>query len=227
MMRLAILMATLMMACLEHGGRGRGGSAHPLSAPVTSRVPGFQRKQVVTAEKTIDSVKIDVTPTGAIAWTLSISNESEDPASIVWDESTFVMPTGEASGRLIRGETRKLDTGNAQPASPLPPRSKVVETVLPEQLIGVEEREALEPDYVTEAQLAPFVARREKRLELLNGGHLYIVVMTSSGKQTWTGIVEPLTANMTTPRKESVDDERPPRKSSTSQGVDDEEPMRK
>lgn len=122
--------------------------------------------EVVTA---LDGIEVAVVPSGSAAWTLAIRNARSTAVSVVWDESTYVA-SGETFGRLIRGETRKIDTAKQQPASPIAPNTMLREWVVPEKFAPM-----LEGDAVLKSELAR--------------GTLHLVFTSDAGKQTWTGSI--------------------------------------
>jgi len=62
---------------------------------------------------------------------VTVINDSNSPVRLLWDDSTYVGPEGQAS-RLIRGQTRKIHSGLAQPASVVPTHAMLRETFIPE-----------------------------------------------------------------------------------------------
>lgn len=115
----------------------------------------------------LDGITISVEPSGSAAWNLRIRNGRATAVSVVWDESSYVAD-GESFGRLIRGETRKIDTGKQQPASPIAPNTMLKEWVIPEKFAPI-----LESD----GTLTP-------EMDL---GTLHVVFVGDAGKETWSG----------------------------------------
>ena len=134
--------------------------------PPAEPAPRFDR---VVETKAIDDVTVSVVPS-SLAWEVHISNSTENTISVLWDESTFVMSTGQSMGRLIRGETRRIDSGKTQPPSPIATHAVLVENVLFEGATEIIQYAALSS-------------------EKLVGGHLYITIETADGKKTWSGDV--------------------------------------
>lgn len=159
-------------------------------APVD--VPTIERHESVATEKPIDDYDVAAVPGGATGWKIHIVSKIDAVGSLIWDESTFVTSDGRSMGRLITGETRRIDTAKAQPAMPIAPRSDVVQFVLPEKLLDQEEFEgdvATKYRRTSPANIRKLEAIRKKRGEMIVGGKLYVTVLGPNGKQTWTGVV--------------------------------------
>ena len=61
---------------------------------------------------------------------LTITNKTDAPVTIIWDESALVLPNGESS-RLIQGELRFIHIGLPQAPTPIAPFSKAKVVVWP------------------------------------------------------------------------------------------------
>lgn len=85
----------------------------------------------------VDGIEVLLVPSAVSGWTITIRNQRDEGVNVVWDESSFVASDEISRGRLLRGETRLMDSAKTQPASPLAPRSTLQEFVIPEQLAGV------------------------------------------------------------------------------------------
>jgi len=66
---------------------------------------------------------------------LVIFNRTDYPVTIVWDESSIVLPWGESS-RVVLGSTRLIHSGLPQPPTVVPPGSHTAVDVWPEKKIG-------------------------------------------------------------------------------------------
>lgn len=155
------------------------------------RIEALKREQAVREDRAVEGVTVQAKPFGAGAWTIQISNTSEGSAAVLWDESSFVTSDGRAAGRLIRGETRKIDTGKAQPAEPVPPGAAAIATVFAEKLIGWEETE--EKLMERNLRIGPINEAREWRKKnnaLIVGGKLHLTLDVGGAKKTWIGAVE-------------------------------------
>ncbi|HVY79867.1 MAG TPA: hypothetical protein VG994_02705 [Steroidobacteraceae bacterium] len=156
----------------------------------TYRIEPPKRDHIVTEERGIDGVAVRTAPVGGAAWNVSIENNTDNPMSVLWDESSFVVSSGEAAGRLIRGETRKLDTAKSQPPEPIPAHAKLVQTVFAEKLLPVEEiEEKWQGMDLRMAAIAEARGIRAKRNALLVGGKLSLTIDVAGTKKTWTGVV--------------------------------------
>lgn len=163
--------------------------------PQVPMQPRPARTETVAAESSIDGLDIIVKPYGAAAWRVGVKNETDALVSIVWDESTFVAADGQSGGRLIRGETRRMDVAKAQPATPVAPKSFVTEVVLVEKLTGIDKTES---DYAEHnakwGGISPGMARvlgeqRSDVAKIISGSAINVTVQLADGKKTWTGRV--------------------------------------
>ena len=78
--------------------------------------PSYTQK--ISQVKLVPNLSVQVSYIGGVFWQAEIKNNSDATAKLIWDESAYVNSNGKAS-RLIRGETRKLHSAQAQPASPV------------------------------------------------------------------------------------------------------------
>lgn len=169
--------------------------------------PMPDRTETVQTETAIERVMVAAKPVGATSWKIAVKNESNAPVSILWDESAFVTADGESGGRLIRGETRRIDMAKAQPPTPVPANSQTFEIVLIEKLA---ESEFTEGDYARHNAKYGGVSPRMNVLidesrafqaKLIAGGALNIAIQLADGKKTWVGRVSGGTARPATPAK--------------------------
>ncbi len=149
----------------------------------------------VTEQQAIDGIVVVVEPAGVLGWRIAVKNAGTDSALLVWDESTFVTSAGAASGRLIRGETRQLDTAKAQPPSPIPAGTMIAALAFAEQLVDyekageLEEQIARHPCRYSDAAIAATNNGRRARLKMQLGARLFLVVQRGEKKETWVGVV--------------------------------------
>lgn len=156
--------------------------------------PKLVRSETVATEKAIDGFDIEAVPAGAAGWKIHIVSKVDAVSSVVWDESTFVGSEGRSYGRLVVGETKRMDTAKAHPNLPVAPHADVVQFVVVENLV---DQERLEADVIE--KYGRMDSYRIKKLEELRavrekaivGGKLYVTVSGPSGKQTWAGVVRP------------------------------------
>lgn len=152
------------------------------------------RAGAMRTETAVDGVSVQARQAGAAGWELAIKNETTSPVLMVWDESSFVMSNSQSAGRLLRGETRKIDSGKAQPPTPIPPGVVLSQYVIAEKLTNEDEVEndIAERDRIgfNDEMLANIKSRRALREKALNGGKLYLVIETGGEKKTWVGVVE-------------------------------------
>lgn len=164
-----------------------------VTPPETRPVPPLERAEAVSEEVGIPAVTVAAVPAGAFGWKITINNTTNGMISVLWDESTFVASDGESLGRLIRGETRRIDAANAQPAAPVAPHASITQVVLVEKTIDVEELEAKYAEHSSRRFANKFVdgieARRRELAALRIGARLIISIQLSNGKKTWTGRV--------------------------------------
>ncbi len=170
-------------------------------APITqaqtmpsATIPDLVRSELVREVSPVDGAIVSVSPYGAAGWRIQVENNTDAPMSVLLDESSFVGSTGEAGGRLINGNVRKIDAAKAQPAAPVPPHAKFREAVFAEKLIDAEAAESmsleLERKYgPTEELLGMTIKARDEVSSLIVGGKMYVTLATVGGKQTWTGAV--------------------------------------
>lgn len=91
----------------------------------------LQRIEEVTP---VPGLVVRVEHVQTVFWGVGVRNDTEEVVRLVWDESAYVTSTG-TSSRLIRGSTRRIDSGQTQPASPVPPHAAVSEVFTAEQWI--------------------------------------------------------------------------------------------
>ncbi len=80
----------------------------------------------------------------------------------------------------------------AQPPSPIAPHAVLRETVFVEHFLDSEDLEATiakAGNHATGVDRSTIVRLRRQRDKLLDGGQLYLVIVTSDGKHTWRGVV--------------------------------------
>lgn len=153
------------------------------------RIPPIVRHQLVHGDS-VAGIDIAAEPLGAEGWKLHMNNGSDQVASIVWDESSFVTSSGEAVGRLIPGETKRIDLTKSHPPTPLPPHASVNESVFIEKFIDTEEFEGKLPAYDPKYMVDKIVNLRKELSALLIGGKMFVTVSVGSDKKTWSGVVE-------------------------------------
>src|SRR5689334_3973056 len=104
------------------------GFATALLASATSRgpLPPMRAKEAVTVYKSIDGVTVVLTPRSYAAWAVTVSNDRDEQIALLWDESSFVRSDNVSRGRLIRGDTRLINTDRTQPGSPVAPHARLV-----------------------------------------------------------------------------------------------------
>jgi hypothetical protein len=167
-------------------------SASATSNPTPRLVPRppLERSERIAADAETYGIAINGIPYGAAGWTLRITNNTDASLSILWDESSFVTAKGESGGRLIKGDTRKIDTAKSQPASPLAPHASLVQVVFIEKLVDAEEVEAKNADFVSPRVAALLEETRSANAHAILGGKLYLVLQMADGRKTWVGHVD-------------------------------------
>lgn len=168
---------------------GLGSATSNSAAPGSQSVPALKRNQIIHGD-VLGDISIGATPLGAAGWRLSVENKGDAAASINWDESSFVGSTGTSGGRLIPGETRKIDLEKSHAPMPLPPHASVQETVFVEKLVDAEENEAMHGDMVSPEYRQTLLATRDKLARFEEGGKMYLSLQLQDGKKLWTGLVE-------------------------------------
>lgn len=160
----------------EDGGTVEVDTRIDTTYPTTSK-PFY----VMRAKAALPGLKITATPVGEpwVFWTLTIENTRDDEVTINWDRSSFVGRSGRSDGRLLRGETRKIDAARAQPSTTIPARASIEQMVIPERLIAIAE---MTSSNTTPEPMPPpnFV-----------GARLVLAVERGSAKQTWTAQFSP------------------------------------
>lgn len=185
-MRTILMTAVVLTACVP---------PRQQTTPELVDLEPLERAERVTTESAIDGLQIEAVPSGAAGFTLRIKNESDQSGSIIWDESTLVASTGESAGRLIRGETRRMDVNNAQPPTPLPANAAIVQLVFAEKMTGAEQNEG-EAAQIQQRDggVLPrirelMLASRERRRLAMIGGRLNLTIQIAAEKRTWTGVI--------------------------------------
>jgi len=117
----------------------------------------------------LGQIEVKLESRGEGIWNITVANRQAAAVKILWDESSYVGADGKSRGRLVRGETRRIDVGKPQPPTPVAPNATIEESVIPESYAS-DVRASLEPD--------------EK-------GTMYLVIESSTGKHTWHGVSVP------------------------------------
>ncbi|MDX2089881.1 MAG: hypothetical protein SFX73_18640 [Kofleriaceae bacterium] len=183
--------AAVVLGCAAALAASAMGPKKPEVVPV----PLLERGESFEAEAPVEGILVTGVPYGATGWQLHIVNDSDQPISIVWDESSFVTAQGVSAGRIITGSTRRIDSAKSQPPAPLAPRASVHEVVFAEKLYArdIEEREIAEAA-AQHGGISPETARVTQRARAdaassIIGGKLYLTIQTAAGKQAWRGVV--------------------------------------
>lgn len=180
-------MAAACLASVASATSGSGANGFVPSIPMPPRT------ETVAPEAEIEGLIVKAVPAGAAAWRVTVQNETNDPVSLLWDESSFVTASGDSGGRLIRGETRRIDSAKAQPPTPVPAHARASEIVLIEKLANSEQ---LEDDYADiDAKHGGVLPSMNKDIEdarvanrhTLRGGRIDLRIEIGGGKKTWTG----------------------------------------
>jgi hypothetical protein len=90
--------------------------------------------------RSVEGINVEIDSNGYTAFRIALENSRSETLSIVWDQSSFVAYDRRSLGRLVRGKTRMLDAARAQPNTPVPAGSFVVEVAIPEALLDFEPR---------------------------------------------------------------------------------------
>lgn len=177
------------LACLAGAASATSG---PKLVPAT---PAPQRTETVSTETAVEGLTINALPIGAAAWRIVVENNTDAPVSVLWDESSFVASNGDSGGRLIRGETRRMDVAKAQPPTPVAAHARVSETILVEKLTEAEKAEADHAEFEAKwGGVAPDMNEsmakvRESTQRMIRGGRIDLRIDLNGTKQTWTGRV--------------------------------------
>lgn len=172
----------------------------PASEPKSSSdkadyIPMPDRTETVTAERPIDGIDISVTTYGAAGWRIAVANNTDTALSLNWDESTFVSAKGESLGRLVPGNTKKMDIEKPHAPTPLAAHARTVEVVFVEKIIGAENveqtyAEAVEKLGSSTVKLNRSVEKmRRMSSAAVHGGRIDLVVNVGGSPQTWSGRV--------------------------------------
>lgn len=167
-------------------------SAPSGDAPYRTAAPLVRTPLRVVSETRIDGVLVAVVPYAAAGWRVEAKNESDTAVSVLWDESSFVDRFGDSQGRLIRGETRRMNVDGAQPRVPIAPKAQAVQRVLVEKLLAYEEIEASMDGKLQDRDRVFRVLKiRNAVQKSLPGGRVHVVIEIDGAKKTWTGLVSP------------------------------------
>jgi hypothetical protein len=181
-MRKLIVIATLI-ACI------------PPSPPKVPLPPLPDRSERIETTAPIDGLEIAATPYGSAGWRVKVKNDTDATVTVVWDESSFVSRGGSSGGRLIRGNTRRIDVAKAQPSTPVPPNASAMEVAFIEDIIEAEKNEATYAEHdakyggVSPEMERLIVRQRSSIKKLIAGGTMHVTVQLSDGKKTWSGRV--------------------------------------
>jgi len=134
--------------------------------------PKMTRNEAWKCDKPIEGITVDLAPETDIAWTVTVTNQTDDVVSIVWDRSAFVGSSGRSWGRLVPGETRRMDVSAPHPPTPVVPHATAHELAVPMELAH------LYGDPVSPKRRRIFESE-------VNGGRVVLVLQMPSGEQTW------------------------------------------
>ncbi|NVB82444.1 MAG: hypothetical protein HOV81_28955 [Kofleriaceae bacterium] len=132
----------------------------------------------------LGQIEVKLESSGEGMWNITVANHHAAAVKILWDESSYVGTDGKSRGRLVRGETRRIDVGKPQPPTPVAPNATIEESVIPESYAS-DVRASFEPD--------------EK-------GTMYLVIESSTGKHTWHGVSVPHPGTIPIPAADPKDD---------------------
>lgn len=143
-----------------------------VDAPAEPAGPLYEMRET----KAVAGVRVQAAPTANWrAWVVQIDNRGGDTIDVDWDRSTLVLADGDSS-RVIRGETRRMDIGRAQPKATIVPGAHVEEELIPE--VFVEAIEAL-GDASLDAEPPGGII----------GARLVIAIERGGTTRMWTGTV--------------------------------------
>lgn len=89
-----------------------------------------------------DLVTIGAVPTSSGMFVLTINNKTEHSLELVWNQMSFVGPSGMASP-VSSGETRMMNVGQSRPPAAIPAEANIVVTAIPNNLVSGTEVEPL------------------------------------------------------------------------------------
>lgn len=121
----------------------------------------------------VEGIEIAVSGEGLrkAGWQIAVKNTRDESVRLVWDESSYVTVDGISAGRMLNGETRVINSDQAQPATPIPPGSTVV-------VYGV-------PQGMTTEHGLGYQTDDGK----VGVGRMYLVFESDTGKATWEGAI--------------------------------------
>lgn len=91
-------------------------------------------KTEISTYQPVPGVNVTIQHAQGAFWLLTATNQASSTVLLNWDESAYVSTTG-VSSRLVRGKTRVLHSGQAQPSAPIPPGATISEYVIAESQI--------------------------------------------------------------------------------------------
>jgi len=94
-------------------------------------------QQIINPVTLLDNIEVNVEHSSGALYELKVHNNSDKQIQLLWDESTYVSTKGNAS-RLIRGQTRRIHSGQSQPAAPIPPKASLNEFFVPESFASTD-----------------------------------------------------------------------------------------
>jgi hypothetical protein len=112
----------------------------PFLFPLLAACATSTRHESVSAAHGVDGLEVTARPSGNVGYTICVTNRTRETVKLLWDESSYVASDGRSLGRLIRGQTRQMDTAKAQPPSPIAPGATFEEWCVPEghvEYVGV------------------------------------------------------------------------------------------
>ena len=140
--------------------------------------PKIERGALTRTIRAVEGVAVTVAPNGVSGWIIGVENRRDDQVLVLWDESSFVADDGISRGRLVRGQTIRIDLGRTQPASPVAPGARIIEFVVPEAIADyVPPRPANDQKSVQINTAQPSVSR--------GVGRMIIMFETRAGKELW------------------------------------------
>ncbi len=160
MLKMCVVLLALLSSCYQFPTVSGSGHWTP-------------RSETYQVTQSPDGVTVAAEPDGNIGWKLSIQNNTDEPLSIAWDESTFTARSGRSLGRLVPGTTRRMDLRASHPPEPLPPHATVSAVVIPTDAAEAYTHRPYGEDFAS----------------ALRGGRLLLTIHGSEAKTTWQATV--------------------------------------
>jgi len=142
-----------------------GAAVASATSPLPPYKPPPPRQHVeLDITQPVDGLVVTADLITSYTWKIEVSNETDQPCSVLWDESSYVNRQGRSQGRLVPLTTRRMDLARPHPPSPIAPHATLTEGVVPEAMAEYADVRTESPGIYTGARLIVTLLLGDKRV---------------------------------------------------------------